>query len=105
MSDRRVIRTISDRRVRMKDDRTKRVRTMIAKDEESTKDDRDKKSENEGREDEERCVERRVMSQKDQEIRCEGSSSVQEIIEMSGIETTHWDRSKDDSERRREYEG
>ena len=70
-----------------------------------SKDDRDKKSENEGREDEERCVERRVMSEKDQEIRCEGSSSVQEIIEMSGIETTHWDRSKDDSERRREYEG
>jgi hypothetical protein len=29
MSDRRVIRTISDRRVRTKDDRTKRVRRMI----------------------------------------------------------------------------
>jgi hypothetical protein len=40
------------------------------------------------------------MSEKDQEIRCEGSSSVQEIIEMSGIETTHWDRSKDDSDKK-----
>ena len=64
-------------------------RRMIAKDEESTKDDRDKKSENEGREDEERCVERRVMSEKDQEIRCEGSSSVQEIAGIRGCSTTH----------------